>query len=167
MARPHELTANRVRALLSYDLETGLFTWRESRGRAVAGAFAGSPNSDGYVCIGIDRKRYAAHRLAWLYMTGAWPAGELDHRNCEKTDNAWSNLRVADRSGNQANKKKNCTNTSGFKGVHFNKHAGRWRSILKFRGASYFLGYFDTAESAHRAYCAKASEVHGDFARAC
>lgn len=159
------LTAERVREVLSYDPETGVFVWKQSRGKAKAGSVAGSKNSDGYLLIGLDREHPSAHRLAWLYVYGEWPTGHLDHIDCNKTNNAIGNLRIADGAQNATNKKINATNTSGFKGVHFNLHAGRWRSILKSRGTSYFLGYFDTPEAAHAAYCAKAAEIHGEFAR--
>jgi HNH endonuclease len=156
---------DRLRELMNYDAATGVFTWRKGRGRAAAGAIAGSPDEDGYVAIGIDGKRYRAHRLAWLYVSGQWPASDLDHEDCDKTNNRFKNLRPATFSENRCNVPLQRVNTSGYKGVHFNKHAKRWRSIIKARGASKFLGYFDTAESAHAAYCAAAKELHGTFAR--
>jgi len=161
----HGMHAELVRELLHYDPASGVFVWRRGTGKAAKGAIAGSPDSDGYIAIGIDGKRYKAHRLAWLYMVGEWPVGGLDHVDCDKTNNRFANLRQATCSQNRWNSQLKRVNTSGYKGVHFNKNAQRWRSIIKARGVSKFLGYFDTAESAYAAYCAAAKEMHGDFAR--
>lgn len=89
-----ELTAGRLKELLTYDPETGVFIWRGWRsGSAVAGSVAGSLHSDGYVCIKIGRCLYRAHRLAFLYMTGSRPIGQVDHINMNRADNRWCNLR--------------------------------------------------------------------------
>ena len=159
------LTAERVRELLHYDPASGVFVWRKGRGKAARDAIAGSPDADGYTAIGIDKKRYKAHRLAWLYVVGEWPVGDLDHVDCDKTNNRFANLRQATFSQNRCNVHRPRVNTSGYKGVHFNKNAKRWRSIIKARGMQKCLGYFDTAESAYAAYCAAAKELHGEFAR--
>lgn len=92
------LTAERLRELLSYDPETGWFTWRVTRssnGRADAGSRAGALRSDGYRHVTVDQHKYKEHRLAWLYMTGKWPEADLDHKNNTRDDNRFSNLRAA------------------------------------------------------------------------
>jgi hypothetical protein len=100
------LTAERLRELLHYDPDTGDFTWRTARKRIPAGAIAGTVER-GFrrITIGGGRHgpRYSAHRLAWLYMTGAWPNGYLDHINRDPDDNRFANLRLATNSQNQAN----------------------------------------------------------------
>lgn len=163
------LTAARLRELLSYDPETGVFRWRVYRARnARAGDVAGriikaAPDKGGgYRSIGIDGSEYLAQRLAWLHMTGEWPPAQVDHENRNRDDNAWRNLRDATRSQNQANRPAQANNTSGFKGVAFHKGAGRWRATLGKR----HLGLFDSPEQAHAAYAEAARGAFGEFARA-
>ena len=159
------LTVDRLKAVLNYDPERGLFTWRHSRiGRGCrAGATAGRPNERGYLRLGIDGVRYKAHQLAWLYMTGEWPELQIDHRNNDKSDNRWSNLRLATGSQNQANRGLQRNNTSGFKGVSARR--GKFAAYIKRDGKKHTLGSFDTAEEAHAAYVAAAPLFHGEFAR--
>ncbi len=113
------VTADRLKELLSYDPETGIFVWAKLSGRrARIGDRAGSFNlSLGYRVIGIDGERHYEHRLAWLYMTGEWPSEDLDHENCDKSDNRFSNLREATDSQNLANVANWAHNTSGLKGA--------------------------------------------------
>lgn len=92
----NHLTAERLRELLDYDPETGYFRWRRDVGaRAWKGQLAGTMARDGYEYIGIDRRRYPAHRLAWLYVHGEWPRGLLRHLNWLRSDNRLENLREA------------------------------------------------------------------------
>jgi hypothetical protein len=87
-----------LKQILDYDQNTGVFRWATRKcQRKRAGEIAGSVSNKGYVMIGIDYKKYSAHRLAWLYVHGDWPAGEIDHINRDRTDNRISNLRVATR----------------------------------------------------------------------
>lgn len=157
------LTAERLRSLLDYDPATGVFLWRVRRGpSALAGSIAGHIIAGGYRLIGVDGTEYYAHRLAWLYVHGAWPTGHIDHQNVTPGDDRISNLREATRSQNLANRPAQSNNTSGLKGVSFHKGAGRWRATIQHK----YLGLFDTAEEAHAAYRAAASRVFGEFARA-
>jgi hypothetical protein len=156
------LTAQHLRALLDYDAETGVFTWRVARRRIVKGSAAGSVNGDGYVTIGIDYSRYQAHRLAWLYMTGEWPVNEIDHKNRVRDDNKWSNLREATSSQNHRNSR---AHTSGLKGTHLDKQSKRWRAFIRQDGKQRYLGTFATAADAHAAYCTAAMEIDPEFAR--
>lgn len=87
-----ELTLERVKELLNYDPETGLFSWNAKRGRCAKLAVAGSWNSYGYRRITVDGRGYPAHRLAWLHVHGRWPQGEIDHINGIKHDNRLANL---------------------------------------------------------------------------
>jgi hypothetical protein len=91
-----ELTQDRLRELLDYDPDTGIFTWMVNRrgGKAAVGVVAGSRNTDNYVSITVDGEEYLAHRLAFLYMTGAFPPKQVDHINTAKSDNRWCNLRA-------------------------------------------------------------------------
>jgi hypothetical protein len=161
------VTPERLRELLAYDPGTGVFTRLVSTSsRANAGRVAGSLNGKGHRQTRIDGRNYQDHRRAWLYVHGAWPVADLDHINMDRADNRITNLRVATKSQNQANRPAQANNTSGFKGVTWNKRRGNWMAQIAGGGKNKYLGYFDTAEAAHAEYCAAARKYHGDFARA-
>src|SRR4051812_10516942 len=110
------LTQERLKELLSYDPLTGVFLWLEDRGGKRAGDVAGCEKRV-YTLISVDDQIYRAHHLAWLYMTGEWPDPFVDHRDLNKHNNIWTNLREATKSQNQANIGLIKSNKSGFKGV--------------------------------------------------
>lgn len=158
------VTSERLRELFTYNPDTGLFVRNIDCGGCKAGAAAGTTSKvHGYVFISIDYQGYRAHRLAWFYMTGEWPpvGYEPDHVNGCRADNRFANLRLATRSQNTANARLMCTNTSGYRGVHFHKEVGRWCAMIN----ATYLGLFDTPEEAHEAYCAAAKVIHGEFWR--
>ena len=160
------LTAETVRKLLDYDPETGVFRWRVDRcGTVKKGSVAGTFNAKGYRQIMVAGKRYYAHRLAWLYVNGEWPPDEVDHVNCDEGDNRIANLRLAVKSENGSNRKKQKNNSSGFKGVSFHKRIGKFAAQISIYGLDKHLGYFSTAEEAHAAYCAASEKHYGEFAR--
>lgn len=161
------LTQERLKELLSYDPETGLFTRLVGRSgpNARAGDIAGCDNGKGYIRIYVDGKPYKAHRLAWFYMTGEW-VPEVDHENTIKSDNRWDNLRKATRGQNRGNTRAYKNNTSGLKGVSFNKRTARWAAQIQKDGVKVGLGYYATAEDAHAAYVIAAKKYFGEFARA-
>ena len=107
-----KITQAKLKELLSYDPETGDFTWLV--GRKMAGKKAGSPHNQGYFTIRISRKLYLSHRLAWLYVYGAFPKIDLDHINGVKSDTRIDNLRECSESQNQWNSRKPKNNISGF-----------------------------------------------------
>src|SRR5712671_2076486 len=109
------LRAERLRALLDYAPETGLFYWRVRRGSAAAGREAGTLAPGGYPVIAIDRALHYAHRLAWLYVHGEHATGEVDHVNGDPADNRIANLRQCSRRENARNMR--VRNATGFKGV--------------------------------------------------
>lgn len=156
-----------VRQLLSYDPATGVFTWRERRGgSAIAGSIAGGLDTKRYLAISVNGKRYRAHRLAWLYMTGEWPAEQIDHRDGDRANNQWTNLRAATNSQNAHNCGKRAHNSSGVKGVHWHTQSGCWRAEIRHGGAKRHLGSFSDINAAQAAYALAAADLHGDFARA-
>jgi hypothetical protein len=159
------ITAERLRELLDYDPETGVFRWRARRGgRAYANAVAGTiACRHGYRQILVDLKLFLAHRLAWLYVYGEWPPGCLDHINRQRDDNRIANLRLATMAQNCANARVRCNNTSGFPGVR--KHKQKWTAYIKYNGRQIHLGMFDAPEKAHKAYRAAAVAYFGEFAR--
>lgn len=152
------ISAEFVRAYLAYDQNTGVFTWAN-------GKKAGWVEPKGYVRICILGKNYQAHRLAWLWMTGNWPCGQIDHINLDKADNRWPNLREATNSQNQANTRAKRVNTSGFKGVYWHRRIGKWHAAISVNGRLKALGYTDTKEEAAALYQKAARKYFGEFAR--
>lgn len=165
MATKKRTTAARLRELMHYDPDTGVFTWLKGRARTARGSIAGYVCGNGYVSIKIDREANLAHRLAWLYMTGEWPKNDLDHRDRDRRNNRWSNLREASASLNQANTTKRLTNTSGLKGICFWPKRNKWAATIQVRGRRFFLGFFESPTLAHQAYAAAATEHFGEYAR--
>lgn len=151
-----DLTAQRLRSLLTYDPDAGTFTWRVDRGGGARhGDIAGSSDQTGYVRIWIDRNRYLAHRLAWLYVHGEWPKHHLDHKNRDRSDNRISNLR-------QASPTQNAINRKLPQGVH--PVGNRFQARISVDGDRRHLGCFSTPEAAHAAYVAALRDLHGEFA---
>ena len=160
------LTHERLVELLAYDPETGTFTWRFSRRGISGGKIAGVVSKAiGYRYVCIDKKHLLAHRLAWFYITGEWPSGEIDHINGIRADNRWLNLRKATRTQQLVNTRLRSDNKSGYKGVVFHPQTGKWRTRIKRHGKIEELGLHLTPEAAHAVYLAAAHRVFGEFAR--
>lgn len=161
------LTAERLRECLAYDPETGVFTWLVAPNRRIrVGRIAGvACRTHGYRLIKVDGVGARAHRLAWLYMTGEWPAADIDHINGDRADNRWSNLRQATSTQNHANSKRPKHNTSGVKGVTWDSSRGQWMAGVQINGKRVHLGRFDSIEAAAAAYRAGAERVFGQYAR--
>lgn len=153
-----DLTADRLRELLHYDPETGIFTWknRQRYGKKVNGQ-AGHCRSDGYVCIMVDSQMQQAHRLAWLYMTGEHPKQCIDHIDGNPGNNRFSNLRDLSRGVNAQNRRVSTLSTSGLIGAQ--KNGNRWLANIYVDKKRVYLGSFSTAEEAHAAYLA-AKAIH-------
>ena len=156
------LTAKRLREVLAYEASTGVFTWRNKTGSKGAGSVAGTPHKE-YLRIQVDDRRYRAHRLAWLYMTGAMPSQEVDHKNGDGTDNRWDNLRDVSHFTNMQNQQTAHKNSkTGVLGCH--KQEGKYRARILINGVSKSLGMYDTAELAQEAYLAAKREQHAEAA---
>ena len=154
-----------LKEYFSYDPETGLFTvikLTPRNRRSKVGELSGCNHNCGYTSIRVNKKTYLAHRLAWLYIYGEFPKGHLDHINGIKTDNRICNLRIADDSLNQQNRKAAQSNnkTSGMLGVYFEKQRNKYRARIKYDGLTHCLGFFDTKENAHDAYLKAKREHH-------
>jgi hypothetical protein len=156
----------RLRGLLEYDSATGEFRWLKRASRSIhVGDLAGNLDaSSGYRDITIEGRSYRAHQLAWLYMTGKWCAGAIDHRDRNPSNNRWDNLRRATVSQNNANRRRHKNNACGFKGVT-PIPSGRWRASIYKNRRRRHLGIFATPEAAHAAYVAAARKLFGEFAR--
>lgn len=140
-----DLTQARLKELMHYEPETGSLIWLVQRGgKAQQGAEAGGALSTGYVRPMVDGQRYLAHRLIWFYMTGEWPPSQVDHKDRERTNNRWSNLRLATKKQNGENRNAHKNSKTGFRGVLFDKKSGRYRATIFHSGVRYFQGSHDT-----------------------
>lgn len=150
--------------MLHYNPNTGIFTWAKKRQKIKAGSVAGSLHKSGYMHIEVKQKGYAAHRLAWFYMTGEWPKEQIDHINRNKSDNRFGNLREATNSQNRSNTEK--TNKHGLKGVCHKKWLKQkpWQAQITHHKKVIYLGCYSTPEEAHQAYKDAAIKLHGVFA---
>ncbi len=167
------LTVERLREVLDYDPETGIFTWRRrqnvgqpSWNTKFAGKVVGSTFlPKGYRVLTIENKKQLAHRIAWAHFYGEWPAKQIDHINLDKADNRIANLRAATHSENQWNRGANEKNGCGFKGVKRQSNWNSWMARITVHRKVIYLGCFPTAEAAAAAYSAAALQYHGQFAR--
>ena len=153
-----ELTQDDVKELLDYNPETGEILWKHrSRGwfssdRAYQtwntkyqGKEAGSIESDKGVehrVLYINRRKHLAHRLIWIFMTGACP-DHVKHKNGNRTDNRWENLYAADSEVSTRTRRIGKNNKSGVKCVWWNKKLQKWQAQVKVHGEPHFLGLFD------------------------
>ena len=155
----------RLKELLDYDPLTGGLVWRVRRYRSKIqkGEPAGCWSTrDKYLKIRIDGKLFLAHRLIWKWQTNEDPSTkEVDHKDRDRTNNCWVNLRLVEHS-------QNMMNASGHsklglpKGVH--KKRTRFGAQIMWNRSRRYLGTFDTPEEAHQAYCKAADQLHGEFA---
>ena len=137
------LTQERLREILDYNPETGIFTWRQNRpGGVKSGTQAGCIcSTKGYHRISADGNLYLAHRLAFLWMDGYLPENGVDHIDRIKTNNKWKNLREASKVCNARNCGTNKINKSGIVGVYFKKEFKKWCAEITINGKKIHLGY--------------------------
>ena len=159
------LSRNKLEELVAYNLVTGIWTRKVSRGRFKAGSRAGCINSaTGYRVIKINGKQYRSSRLAHLYMTGEWPEKEMDHINRIKDDDRWENLRPATRTEQVINRGMQKNNTSGHKGVSWDKRKKKWKAQIKVDKKQIHLGLFDNLEEAVAVRKEAELKYFGEFA---
>lgn len=166
MSKTHwkvRLTRDRLMELLSFDEGTGNFTWVKDRRCVKAGRLAGTINNKGYVAIKVDGILYTGHRLAWLWMTGEFPAVEIDHINRVRKDNRPENLREATSSQNKANSGRHPRNTSGIKGVSYVASRGKYLAQISVDNKRKNLGRFKTIAEAEQAYKSAAARFYPGF----
>ena len=148
-AQANELTAEKLRELLHYEPETGIFTRKVSTSNRVKiGDAAGSLDGHGYLQIRVQSRPHKAHRLAWLYTYGVWPKEQIDHINRNRLDNRIANLREVSHKQNQQNRSKPSNNTSGHPGVVWNKQRSKWQARIRHNYKQIHLGYFSILEEA-------------------
>lgn len=167
------ITAEHVREILRYNKSTGEFVWRVDRfsGRGMKilkarkGDRAGYVDAKGYLILSIDGKKYKAHRIAWMYVTGSFPIEHIDHRDGVRLNNRFANLRDVSRAINGQNQRSaRRGSSSGLIGVSFRKRKAEskkpWFAQIGAGGLNRNLGTYATKEEAHAAYLAAKRKLH-------
>lgn len=166
-AREQVLSIERLREVLDFSPETGIFRWKVSlNGRSPVGS---SPQTvaNGYYVLSIDRCRFYQHRLAWFYVNSAWPAELIDHIDGDKRNNRISNLRLASPSQNYGNGR-SYGNGKFARGVSFDKRntaASCWIAKAKDHNSWVRIGSFPTEELAAAAYEKYCLDKWGNYLR--
>ena len=89
---------------------------------------------------------------------------QIDHINHNPSDNRKANLRVVTQQQNIFNNPLRADNTTGFKGVSFNKCVSKYQANIVLNGKSHYLGVYKHPEEAAKAYNQKAIELFGEYA---
>ncbi len=147
---------------VTYNPKTGIFMWVKYCGAQRYGGTAGRPCPRGYLRIMHKGQNIQMHRVAWLFMTGEDPGQmQVDHRDGNKSNNRWKNLRLVSPVINSQNMREpGQLNTSGYLGVSWCKRTGLFRATIKVDGRQKSLKYHATAELAHEAYLKAKRELH-------
>jgi hypothetical protein len=154
------------REFLSYDPEIGVLTWAKAPGYNkdhLVGKEAGALTATGYRRLRFNGKYWLTHRVVWMLETGQYPATEIDHKDRNRANNRFANLRLATPCQNQFNVERRKSNTTGFTGVFLQKSTNRYFASHKSGGKREHLGYWATPEEAAAAYQAAIAKVRGEF----
>lgn len=168
-----------LRQLLRYEPETGKLFWlqrpahmfatehefRRWNTRYSGHAALTSVDTRGHLHGKVLNDLHLAHRVIWAMQTGEWPSSLIDHRDCDKSNNRWENLRLATHAENSHNRCLSINSMSGIKGVTFQPKAGKWRARIMVRGRTVYLGWHATAQEAADAYAKASTDLHGAFGR--
>lgn len=161
MSNSSDLSQESLKKVIRYEPETGLFYRISKRGtEKLTGTY---DHSTGYIRIKVYKKLYAAHRLAFLYMNGAFPPADTDHINRVRSDNRFLNLRECSHAQNSYNRSMSKRNKTGYRGVSRVPNSTKFRVCLAVEGKINYLGLYDDAEEASLVYDKKAKEVYKDF----
>lgn len=161
------LTQAQLKELLIYDPDTGFITQRPRPGVAKNSTpTRGYNHGRGYRAVSVAGKPYLVHRLAFLYMTGDWPEHEIDHRDGDRSNNRWSNLRPATSGQNKCNTCTRKDNTSGVKGISWETSKSRWRAEIWHQGRKHYVGVGTDLEALAIKTETRRRELHGDYAQA-
>ena len=120
------LTQSRLKEVLHYCPDTGVFTWIRTKQVRMIDKEAGTIAWNGYRDVSINGKKHGCHRLAWIYIHGDFPINNIDHINGIKTDNRIENLRDVSQSENLKNARLRSDNKTGVTGVYINKSKKSW-----------------------------------------
>lgn len=156
-----QLTQDYLKKILDYDPASGVFVWKRANKVRKAGDVAGGKMPSGYARVKIGRCHYLAHRLAWLWVHGKWPANDIDHIDHNPSNNRIKNLRDVSKSENAQNQiHAKADGSSGFLGVSYRKDRGKYKATIIVRGRQKCLGHFAIAQDAHAAYVAAKRVMH-------
>ena len=161
----NDITFADVRRL--FDYKDGNLWWRERVNPRVNMAVPAGCHDKraGYRVIRYNKRLYLAHRLIWLYHTGAYPVGVIDHIDGDPSNNSLKNLRDVTNAQNSQNAKRPKNNKSGLKGVFYRSDLNKWRAELMVNGKVKRLGFFDCKAAAYFSYCVASDVHHGGFGR--
>lgn len=161
-----EIDLDAMKQLLNYDPESGKIAWKNdmNRGRIPAGTEVGSLYPDGYKRLNINGKMHMAHRLGYALGTGQVPTGIVDHDDNNRANNSLANLRIASALQNAHNTSISRRNTTGVKGVYFDKYHQKYRARVMVGGKQHHLGLFKDLEAAKAEQDAARTRLHGDYA---
>jgi len=156
------LTQDRLKSLLMYNPDTGVFVRRVKIKNQPAGTIVGTVQTGGYLGCSIDGKLYKMHRLAWLYHYGCWPANQLDHINHNPADNRIVNLRDVSCAQNHQNRARKTKSKSGYLGVTWHNRDKRWQAHIEINGKAIHLGQFKCLNEAISARLTAEKQYHLD-----
>ena len=155
------IAQNELLNILNYNDKTGIFTWKNSESRKIrVGSIAGCFDKDKYIQIRINNRSYRAHRLAWLYVYGELPLGQIDHIDGNPSNNAIENLRIVSPRENNQNRKEH--RNGHLVGTTYNKNAKKWQAQISINGKNISLGYYDTQKQANDAYIIKERTLNNE-----
>lgn len=155
---------NTLNQYFTYNAKTGQLINNFTAGKIKKGAVAGTLNYVGYVTVSVNNKRYYAHRIIWMMLTGNDPLDfEIDHINNVRDDNRVENIRMVNRQKNSFNVKLRNTNKSGYKGVFWNKRDKCWTGKVMVDSKTYSTGACPTAEKANELVRELREKLHKDF----
>jgi hypothetical protein len=167
------LTQHEVKNRVTYDSLTGIFIWKpipvthwshSGWNNRCANKEAGCRTRSGYQVLALNNVLYFAHRVAWLYETGAWPSGVIDHIDGDPANNKFSNLRDSTQQQNTCNAKISSNNTSGVTGVR-QSSKGKWLASIMVNRETIWLGSFDDKQKAVEARAAAETFYFGEYHR--
>lgn len=153
------LSRDRLLEVVSYDVGTGVMTWMAAN-KWRAGKKAGCIRKDGYIVIRIDGELMYAHRLAWLYVYGAWPSDFIDHINGITGDNRICNLRDVPVAINSQNQRRASRTNKASKLLGVQRNHGGWQAVITTAGKRRCLGTFPSPQEAHAVYLTEKRKVH-------
>lgn len=143
------LTQARVKELFHYDQIAGVVIRKQAKPpKGKIGDILKTTDKGGYVVASVDNKPYKVHRIIWLWMTGEWPDGFIDHQDGNVANNAWENLRVTDHQGNLRNTRRQKRNKTGCSGVWYDQTRNNFQVYIRFDGKRKHYGRYDTIEEA-------------------
>ena len=157
------ITQKELKEILYYNQDTGEFFWKISPRYDVNVGDKAGYNHNGYTRLTIKCKKYLTHRLAWLYVYGEFPTGDIDHIDNNRNNCKINNLRIANKSNNVHNRKIQANNTSGVKGVLWSKAAKKWMVRVGINNDRMYFGVWEDLEFAELVAQEARAKYHGEF----